>query len=241
MNVTVEQLINNITEAYVEVDRELRILSMNSRAEELLRRERGVAIGATLEAVISDATRSQHWQSFVALVADGKNETISIFYPAQYRWHDVTVIPLSSGGTGLLMRDVTDRQWLIRREAERVYLRGVFEEVPIAITVMRGRKLEIEYMNAFARQVLNHRKVIGLPIREALPEIEQKELFDTLDRVCDTGIAFHARNVHIRFDRNNDGNLEDGYFDVSYHAIRDFDGTISGVLSISIEVSGQKS
>jgi hypothetical protein len=40
----------------------------------------------------------------------------------------------------------------------------------------------------------------------------------------------------VRFDRNGDDVAEDGWFDVSYHPARDFDGKVSGVLSLSIDV-----
>lgn len=237
MPLTVESLLNNILEAFVELDRDLRIISMNANAEALLRRDAAGALGQTLEEVIPDASRSQHWPALAEIIKSGRQETISVFYPAQYRWHDVTVIPVSGGGTGLLMRDVTDRQWHIRREAERVYLKNVFEDVPVAITLLRGKSLVIEYMNAFARQLTGSRSVVGLGVREAFPDLEQRELFETIERVYTTGKAYHARRVHVSFDRDNDGRLEDGYFDISYHAVCDFDSTVSGVLSISIEVT----
>jgi PAS domain-containing protein len=237
MPITVDQLLSTILEAYVEVDANLFITQMNAKAETLMRRDRSVAIGMKLDEVIPDATRSQHWQAFMDLVASNRAETISIFYPAQYRWHDVTVIPLAPPGTGLLMRDVTDRQWLIRREAESVYLRNVFEDIPVAIMVARGKHLQIEFMNAFSRQLIGSRNVVGLPLRDAFPDIEQRELFDIIESVFATGVPFSATDVFVRFDRNNDGELEEGFFDVSYHAVRDFDGAISGILSLSIEVT----
>lgn len=146
-------------------------------------------------------------------------------------------MPTGRGGAGLFMRDVTDRQWLIRREAERVYLRNVFESAPVAITIMRGPTHVIEYINAFGRQLLGGRVVEGKPIRDALPEIEQKEIFDVIDDVYNNGTQFQARDLYVRFDRNGDGALEDGWFDVSYQPARDFDGKVSGVLSLSIDVT----
>ena len=237
MPISTNDLLANIVEAFVEMDSELRVVDMNSNAEILLRRERSTALGHPLESLIPDASRSQHWPAFVDTVRNGRNETIAVFYPAQYRWHDIKVVPQADGGAGLLMRDVTDRQWLIRREAERVYLRNVFEDAPVAITVARGRNLVIEYMNAFARQIIGNRGAVGLGMREAFPDVEQKELFDVVERVYATGTPFHARDLYVRFDRNNDAQLEEAYFDVTYQAIRDFDGTISGILSLSIEVT----
>lgn len=210
---------------------------MNTNAERLLRRTRDAAIGKTFDEAVPDAKKAQQWAQLVEAVRDERRTEMSVFYPTQYVWHDVKVVPTGRGGAGLFLRDVTDRQWLIRREAERVYLRNVFESAPVAITIMRGPKHVIEYMNAFARQLLSDRPVEGKPVREALPDIEQKELFAIIDDVYEKGTEFRARDLHVRFDRDGDGVAEDGWFDVSYQPARDFDGKVSGVVSLSIDVT----
>jgi PAS domain-containing protein len=232
-----ELIIESIVEAYVQVDTDLRIRFMNANAERLLRKSRAEAIGQMFTDVVPDATRAHQWQQFVDAIQQEKRIELSMFYPTQYSWHDVKIVPTGRGSAGLFMRDVTDRQWLIRREAERVYLRNVFEKAPVAITIMRGPKHVIEYLNEFARQLIGGRAVEGKPVREALPDVEEKELFNIIDDVYANGREFAAHDLHVRFDRNGDGVAEDGWFDVSYQPARDFDGKVSGVLSLSIDVS----
>lgn len=232
-----EVIIESIVEAYVQVDANMRIRFMNANAERLLRRTRDEAIGKTFDEAVPDAKKAQQWPQLVDAVRDERRTEMSVFYPTQYVWHDVKVVPTGRGGAGLFLRDVTDRQWLIRREAERVYLRNVFESAPVAITIMRGPKHVIEYVNAFGRQLLGDRKVEGKPVREALPDIEEKQLFDIIDDVYEKGTEFRARDLHVRFDRDGDGVAEDGWFDVSYQPARDFDGKVSGVVSLSIDVT----
>jgi PAS domain S-box-containing protein len=232
-----ELIIESIIEAYVQVDADLRIRFMNANAERLLRRSRVDAIGKTFTDVVPDATRAHQWPQLVAAIQQEQHIAVSVFYPTQYTWHDVKVVPTGRGGAGLFMRDVTDRQWLIRREAERVYLRNVFESAPVAITIMRGPKHVIEYINAFGRQLVGGRMVEGKPVREALPDVEDQGVFAVLDDVYSNDREFHARDLHVRFDRDGDGIPEDGWFDVSYQPARDFDGKVSGVLSLSIDVT----
>lgn len=232
-----ELIIDSIIEAYVQVDAELRIRFMNANAERLLRKNRAEAIGRTFTDVVPDATRAHQWPQLAEAIQQEQRLELSVFYPTQYIWHDVKVVPTGRGGAGLFMRDVTDRQWLIRREAERVYLRNVFEKAPVAITIMRGPKHVIEYINEFGRQLIGGRMAEGKPIREALPDVEEKELFKIIDDVYENGREFHARDLHVRFDRDGDGVAEDGWFDVSYQPARDFDGKVSGVLSLSIDVT----
>jgi PAS domain S-box-containing protein len=232
-----ELIIDSIIEAYVQVDADLRIRFMNANAERLLRKTRAEAVGQIFTDVVPDAKRAHQWAQLVEAIQQEERIELSVFYPTQYTWHDVKVVPTGRGGSGLFMRDVTDRQWLIRREAERVYLRNVFEHAPVAITIMRGPKHVIEYINEFGRQLIGGRIVEGRPVREALPDVEEKELFKIIDDVYEHGREFHARDLHVRFDRNGDGVAEDGWFDVSYQPARDFDGKVSGVLSLSIDVT----
>lgn len=232
-----ELIIESIIEAYVQVDADLRIEFMNVNAERLLRKSRIEAVGQVFTEVVPDANRAHQWPQLVAAVEQEQRIDLSVFYPTQYIWHEVKVVPTGRGGAGLFMRDVTDRQWLIRREAERVYLRNVFESAPVAITIMRGPKHVVEYINTFGRQLIGGRSIEGKPIREALPEIEDPKLFAIIDGVYENGTEFHARGLHVRFDRDGDGLLEEGWFDVSYQPARDFDGQVSGVLSLSIDVT----
>ncbi|MDQ3279957.1 MAG: PAS domain-containing protein [Acidobacteriota bacterium] len=232
-----EIIIESILEAYVQVDADMHIRFMNANAERLLRRSRADVIGRPFGEAVQDATRAHQWPDLVEAVKGDRRIDLAVFYPTQYVWHEVKVVPTGRGGAGLFMRDVTDRQWLIRREAERVYLRNVFESAPVAITIMRGPKHVVEYINAFGRQLVGGRSLEGKPIREALSEIQETEIFDIIDRVYREGSEFHARDLHVRFDRNGDGIAEDGWFDVSYQPARDFDGKVSGVVSLSIDVS----
>src|ERR1051325_817535 len=190
-----ELIIDSIIEAYVQVDANLRIRFMNANAERLLRKNRAEAIGQTFTDVVPDATRAHQWPQLVEAIQQEQRLELSVFYPTQYIWHDVKVVPTGRGGAGLFMRDVTDRQWLIRREAERVYLRNVFEKAPVAITIMRGPKNVIEYINEFGRQLIGGRMVEGKSIREALPDVEEKELFKIIDDVNENGREFHARDL----------------------------------------------
>lgn len=235
-----ELIIDSIIEAYVQVDADLRIRFMNRNAERLLRRSRAEAIGALFPEVVQDAARAHQWPELVEAIQQEKRTDLAVFYPSQYVWHEVKVVPTGRGGAALFMRDVTDRQWLIRREAERVYLRNVFESVPVAITLMRGPQHVIEYINSFGRQLLGNRAVEGKPIREAVPDLQADDLLAIIDDVYRNGNEFQASDVLVRFDRNGDGVAEDNWFDVSYQPARDFDGKISGVLSVSIDVSDRQ-
>lgn len=228
-------IIEQIQEAFVEVEKSGIIVDASSKAARVFRAEIKDVIGKHLRDAMIDSSKAQQWDSLEAAIAGDDVTELAVFFPTIYVWYEFKVVPLDSKRTALLIRDVTDRQWLIRREAERVYLKAVFDDAPIGLTVMRGPQLVIEYSNKFAKKLLENRRLEGMPLREALPDLEQKELFDVIENVYQTGEPWSASNVKVRFDRNGDGHLEEGVFGLSYQPAKDFDGRVSGVVSISVE------
>lgn len=77
----------------------------------------------------------------------------------------------------------------------------------------------------------------GKPLREAFPDFQDHRSSKTSIRVYTDGVEYQGRDVPISFDRDGDGIAEDGWFDISYQPVRDFDGKVSGVVSLSIDVT----
>ena len=160
---------------------------------------------------------------------------IKIFHPPLYAWHDKLVIP-SEGGVLLLIRDVTDIARMQQTEAVRSAIREVFDQAPIAITLLRGPEHRIDIMNPMAQQVLGGRNVEGSTIRNALPELEGQGFFELLDQVYSTGRAYEGREVPVQYDRNGDGTMNDAVFNITYQPLVDTTGQVYGVLRLSVEV-----
>jgi PAS domain S-box-containing protein len=230
-----DAIIEHIQEVFVEVDKSGVILAASSKATRIFRAEIEDVIGKNLRDAMIDASKAQQWAALEAAIAGNQATELAVFFPTIYVWYEFRIVPYTSSSSALLIRDVTDRQWLIRREAERVYLRAVFENAPIGLTVMRGPQLIVEYLNDFAKKLLENRRIEGLPLRDALPDLEQKEIFDIIETVYRTGEPWSASGVRVRFDRNGDGELEEGTFNLAYQPAKDFDGRVSGVVAISVE------
>lgn len=236
MPIRVADLLPHLFEGFLEVDRSLRVREINGNAESMLRLDRSLALGKPLDAVIRDGRQSQHWSTLVEHIQAGRETTISVFLPEQYRWLEIRIVP-SGRNVALLFQDTTDRQWIIRREAERVYLKGVFEDAPVALAILRGPKLVIEYMNAFARNLAGPRRVIGYPLREAFPDVPQTELFEIMEKVYRESKPYRGVEQFVQWKPFLQSERVEGYFDVSYLPIRDFDGTTNGILSVSVDVT----
>jgi PAS domain-containing protein len=67
--------------------------------------------------------------------------------------------------------------------AETQRLQQLFEQTPSFIAVLRGPEHRFELANPGYLQLIGHRKVVGLTVRDALPDIAGQGFFELLDKV----------------------------------------------------------
>jgi PAS domain S-box-containing protein len=136
-------------------------------------------------------------------------------------------------------RDVTDHERMERElAASQQKLEQILAQAPVAIIVFRGSNFIIELANPFYRELVQGRELVGKPLAEAIPELGQ-DVFDVLRRVMNTGEAFMATDWLIPYDRRGDGVIEDHWFNVVYHPLREADGTVSRIVAVCSDVSLQ--
>ncbi|HEX6866104.1 MAG TPA: HWE histidine kinase domain-containing protein, partial [Caulobacteraceae bacterium] len=78
-------------------------------------------------------------------------------------------------------------------------------------------------------QLIGHRDVLGKPMREALPEVEEQGFVELLDHVYSSGEAFVGSGVSVRLQRSPDEEPEERFVDFVYQPIRDAAGNVSGI------------
>jgi signal transduction histidine kinase len=143
--------------------------------------------------------------------------------------------------TAAMLEERTEEAEIARAEvaaAER-RLRDLFEQAPVAVAVMAGPDLVYTIASPRYVEMLGGRRLIGLPLREALPELVGQDVIETVERVFATGIPFSQRERMIRLDKPRSGSLEHYYFNVGYQPLRDATGKIYAVASTAYEVTEQ--
>lgn len=164
------------------------------------------------------------------------NGVLDVYY------FDFTYKPLynSSGKIYAIMNmavNVTDR--VIARKKQQVNetrFRAITEQSPMAIGLLKGEDFIVEIGNDRVFEVWGKDKsIIGLPIAQALPEIDGQGFITLLKKVYTTGKTYTGYNVLAKLEHN--GVLKDCYFDFSYSALTDQNGDITGVLILAIDVS----
>ncbi|MGZ8998181.1 MAG: PAS domain S-box protein, partial [Allosphingosinicella sp.] len=120
-------------------------------------------------------------------------------------------------------------------EADR--LKQLFDRAPSFMVVLRGPDHVYEMVNASYLQLVGHRDLIGLSVREALPEVEGQGFFELLDTVYEGAEPFTGRSMKIALQRMPGGPLEDRLIDLVFQPIKDGAGAVSGIFVEGFDVT----
>jgi PAS domain S-box-containing protein len=153
-----------------------------------------------------------------------------------------------AAGAILVLRDQTLRhsreQERARMDAEgaavRRRLEELFRDLPAFVCTMRGPTHVFEMANPQYQRLLGRpRPLVGVPVREALPEVAGQGFFELLDEVYRTGKPVFGNEVILRLDRHGDGRLEDAFINFVYQASRSSNGEVEGIDAFGFEVTEQ--
>lgn len=115
-------------------------------------------------------------------------------------------------------------------QADRELLADVFHASPSFIAVLRGPQHVYELANERYCQLAQRDDLIGHPIREMLPEMEEQGYAELLDRVYQTGEPYVATGVSITYPGHDDVPPVTRVLDFAFLPARSADGQITGVL-----------
>jgi PAS domain S-box-containing protein len=136
-------------------------------------------------------------------------------------------------------RDITERQSMEKALAlSEEKLQQVFAQAPVAIIVFRGKDFVVELANPFYHALLPGKQLVGRPFADVVPELGE-EVWAVFHKVIETGESHIAHEWYIPYDQNGDGVVEDVWFNVIYHATRDVEGKVNGMIAVCSDVSVQ--
>lgn len=122
-------------------------------------------------------------------------------------------------------------------ENQRARLYRLFMEAPAGICMLSGPDLVFELINPLYQQLFPGRQVLGKPLLEALPEIQGQPIYDIILNVYQSGVTFEGKELLVPLAMTASGPVEDRYFDFTYQARYDTDGTIDGLVVFAYEVT----
>jgi PAS domain S-box-containing protein len=122
-------------------------------------------------------------------------------------------------------------------ETPHVQLARVMAQFPGAVAVYAGPQHVFRAASAAYRAFIGGREVVGLPIREALPELDGQGFFELLDQVYRTGKPVSVSDVPARWDSDGDGVPEFHRIDFIYQPLIAADGEVEGVVAFVQDVT----
>jgi PAS domain S-box-containing protein len=119
--------------------------------------------------------------------------------------------------------------------AESGFLRELFQQAPSFVAVLRGPEHIFELTNAAYIQLVGHRDVVGMTVRDALPEIAGQGFLELLDNVYRTGEPFVGKQIPAVLQVAPNGPTERRLLDFVYQPIKGADGTVRGIFVEGID------
>jgi PAS domain S-box-containing protein len=140
--------------------------------------------------------------------------------------------------------DAVERERELREtaEAERSQIRELFLNAPAGIMVTTGPEHHITLANRQYVELIGRSsaaEMVGKPIRQAIPELEDQPFFGWMDEVYRTGIPFVGTEMLARLRRGPSGQEADAYFNFVYQPHRSPDGRTDGLLIHAVDITDQ--
>ena len=125
------------------------------------------------------------------------------------------------------------------RTQERDRMQRLFEQSPSFMALLQGGEHRFEFANKAYLQLIGHRDVTGLAVRDALPEVAGQGFFELLDGVFDTATPFVGTNMKVQLQRAPAAPLEERFINLVYQPILNTEGAVEGIFVDGFDVTHQ--
>lgn len=112
------------------------------------------------------------------------------------------------------------------RTAERDRMRDLFQQAPSFMCILSGPDHKFELVNDAYLQLVGHRQLVGLSVRDALPDIAGQGFFELLDGVFQSGMPYIGRYVPVSLRREGNEAADQRFVNLIYQPIFDHDGSV---------------
>ena len=187
-----------------------------------------------LDAVYSSGVSHSQKAAPVELMVDGQLRT-SFF---DYTYKPLFDIDGQVYGIMCMAHDVTE-QVKAQQElaASEVRFRTMVQQAPVAMLVLRGENMVFEIVNQAMLNLLGREaSIIGKPALESMPELATQPIWQTVNRVYQTGEPYFADEMPVQFVKS--GVLQQGYYTFTYIPLQE-DGKTVGVFQVAVDMTMQ--
>jgi PAS domain S-box-containing protein len=106
-----------------------------------------------------------------------------------------------------------------------------------ALALLKGPDFIFEKVNKTYQESLPGRELLGRSFFEVLPELKGQFINQVLEKVMATGETFYSKALKVSYRHDPNGDLEDRYFDLTYHRVLDMDEKPYGIFIYKVDVT----
>jgi PAS domain S-box-containing protein len=161
-------------------------------------------------------------------------------------WYTFSYSPIrdESGGIGGMFCACTETTAKVlaerRLKSQLEQLRQLFRQAPGFMAVLRGPQHVFEFANEAYLRLVGDRELVGLPVREALPDIAGQGFFKQLDHVYATAEPVFAQEAPVTLQRKPGAGSEERFVDFIFQPVMEAGGAISGILIEGYDVTERR-
>jgi PAS domain S-box-containing protein len=208
------------------------------------------------------ATVMDHWQRGLRSGEEVQTEYRLRRHDGQYRWLLARGVPRRNAQGQITMWvggaiDIHDQKQMVQElleaneqqallsdqayqayqlaESQRETFHSLFMQAPALICILRGPEHRFDFVNPLYQQLFVGRQLVGRTVEEALPEVIDQGFVQLLDRVYETGEAFHGNEILIMLERP-DGEVRPSYLNFTYQLFHE-GGQKAGITVFAYEVT----
>lgn len=189
-----------------------------------------------IDQVLTEGEATWHEDQLLPIYRNGKMEDV-------YWTFSYSPVNNESGkpaGVLVICNETTENVKLVKKleDSNTRYLNNILQ-TPSAMSVFRGPEYVVEIANELMLELWGRKEheVLNKPIFEGLPEAKDQGLESILEHVYKTGEKFEAHERLVKLPRKN--KIEDVYINFVYEALKEPDGTISGIVALASNVTAQ--
>ncbi|MBD3624788.1 MAG: PAS domain S-box protein [Rhodobacteraceae bacterium] len=118
------------------------------------------------------------------------------------------------------------------------FFQTIFDQAPGFMAVTIGPQHVFKIANEAYSKICGRRELLGLNVREALPELAGQGYFELLDRVYETGEPVGLNGAEAVLAEHGD-TRKSVFVDFVHQPLRDSDGKVIGILTQGYDVTGK--
>ncbi|WP_394774224.1 PAS domain S-box protein [Flavobacterium sp.] len=189
-----------------------------------------------IDQVLTEGEATWHENQLLPIYRNGKME--DVYWTFSYS--PVNNDDGKIAGVLVICDETTEKVKLVQNlEDSNIRYKDNILQTPNAMCIFRGKDYVVEIANELMLEIWERKidQVLNKPVFEALPEVTGQGLEDVLLNVYTTGERFTAYELPVKLTRK--GKVENTFINVVYEALKEPDGTISGIVAIANDVTIQ--